>query len=173
MARRIEHRSTSAWSAAEVHAALIDLRYLTDRLAEIGGPNAALVQHTPTEDGGVHLQFSQDVPADSLPAVARTVVGDDLAIDRSESWRRVDEGHYTGEIAAEIKGAPCSITGSMWLHDLAEPGPAAVSELVVSGEVRVGVPFIAGKLEDLVAEQVEKLLIAEEAFTDDWLTRRT
>ena len=172
MARRIEHRSTSAWPASEVHAALIDYRYLTDRLVELGGPNAALVTHAPTEDGGVHVQLSQDVPADSLPALARTVVGDDLTIDRSESWRRVDEGQYTGEIAAEIKGAPCSITGSMWLHDLPEPTPTAVSEFVVSGSVRVNMPFVAGKLEDLVAEQVEKLLVAEETFTHDWLTRR-
>lgn len=171
MARRIEHRSTSAWPAAEVHAALIDPRYLADRLAELGGPNAALVAHTTAEDGSVRIELSQDVPADSLPALARTVVGDDLTIDRSESWRRVDGGQHTGEIAAEVKGAPCSVIGSMWLHDLPEPTPAAVSEFVVSGTVRVNMPFVAGKLEDLVAEQVEKLLVAEEAFTDDWLNR--
>lgn len=172
MARRIEHRSTSAWSAAEVHAALIDRRYLADRLAALGGSNAALVAHTPAEGGSVHIQLSQDVPADSLPALARTVVGDDLTIDRSESWRRVGDGQYTGEIAAEAKGAPCSVTGSMWLHDLAEPTPTAASEFVVSGTVQVNMPFVAGKLEDLVAEQVEKLLVTEETFTDDWLTRR-
>ncbi|MEU5845200.1 DUF2505 domain-containing protein [Saccharopolyspora shandongensis] len=171
MARRIEHRSTSEWPAARVYEALIDKDYLTDRLAEIGGASAALVQHVDTEDGA-RFQLRQGVHADSLPSVARTVVGGDLTIDRSESWRREEDGHYTGEIAAEIAGAPCSITGSMWLRDLVEPAGAAVSEFVVSGSVRVNVPFLGGKLEDLIVDQVQKLLSDEEHFTAEWLARR-
>lgn len=171
MARRIEHRSTSEWPAARVYEALIDIDYLTDRLAEIGGSNAALLQHVAIEDGA-RFQVRQGVHADALPSVARTVVGDDLKIDRSESWRREEDGHYTGEIAAEIAGAPCSITGSMWLRDLAEPAGSAVSEFVVSGSVRVNVPFLGGKLEDLIVDQVQKLLSEEENFTTEWLARR-
>ncbi|MEV0049748.1 DUF2505 domain-containing protein [Saccharopolyspora shandongensis] len=171
MARRIEHRSTSEWPAARVYEALIDKDYLTDRLAEIGGASAALVQHVDTENGA-RFQLRQGVHADSLPSVARTVVGGDLTIDRSESWRREEDGHYTGEIAAEIAGAPCSITGSMWLRDLVEPAGAAVSEFVVSGSVRVNVPFLGGKLEDLIVDQVQKLLSDEEHFTTEWLARR-
>ncbi|MGI8308753.1 DUF2505 domain-containing protein [Saccharopolyspora sp. ASAGF58] len=171
MARRIEHRSTSEWPAARVYEALIDIDYLTDRLAEIGGSNAALLQHVTTEDGA-RFQVRQGAHADALPSVARTVVGDDLKIDRSESWRRREDGSYTGEIAAEIAGAPCSITGSMWLRDLAEPAGSAVSEFVVSGSVRVNVPFLGGKLEDLIVDQVQKLLSDEENFTTDWLARR-
>lgn len=171
MARRIEHRSTSEWPAARVYEALIDIDYLTDRLAEIGGSNAALLQHVATEDGA-RFQVRQGVHADALPSVARTVVGGDLKIDRSESWRQEEHGHYTGEIAAEIAGAPCSITGSMWLRDLTEPAGSAVSEFVVSGSVRVNVPFLGGKLEDLIVEQVQKLLADEENFTTEWLARR-
>ena len=37
--------------------------------------------------------------------------------------------------------------------------------------MRVSVPFLGGKLEDLVAEQVQKLLAAEERFTTEWLAR--
>ncbi|MEV0698859.1 DUF2505 domain-containing protein [Saccharopolyspora sp. NPDC050389] len=171
MARRIEHRSTSEWPAARVYEALIDNDYLADRLAEIGGSNAALLQHVTTEDGA-RFQVRQGVHADKLPSVARTVVGGDLTIDRSESWRREEDGHYTGEIAAEIAGAPCSITGSMWLRDLAEPVGSEVSEFVVSGSVRVNVPFLGGKLEDLIVDQVQKLLSDEEHFTTEWLARR-
>lgn len=171
MARRIEHRSASEWPAAEVYRALIDSAYLEARLAELGGDTAMLVRHTPTADG-VHFQLRHSVSADSLPAVARSVVGGDLTIDRSESWHREQDGYYTGEIAAEIAGAPCSITGSMWLRDLAEPSGSVVSELVISGGVKVNLPFVAGKLEDLVADQVQKLLADEERFTTEWLARR-
>ncbi|MDA3628046.1 DUF2505 domain-containing protein [Saccharopolyspora sp. WRP15-2] len=169
MARRIEHRSTSEWPAVRLYEALIDIDYLNDRLEELGGANAELVKHL-ASDGGAQFQIRHSVSADSLPSVARTVVGGDLTIDRSESWRREEDGHYTGEIAAEIAGAPCTITGSMWLRDVA--GEASTSEFVVSGSVRVNVPFVGGKIEDLVADQVQKFLSAEERFTTEWLARR-
>ncbi|GAA4853208.1 DUF2505 domain-containing protein [Saccharopolyspora rosea] len=170
MARRIEHRSTSEWAAAQVYAALVDVDFLIDRLNELGGASSALVSHEETDDG-VRFQVRHGVPSDELPAVARTVVGSDLTIDRSESWRQAEEGHYSGEVAAEISGAPCSITGSMWLRDLGDPDTSAVSEFVVSGAVRVSLPFLGGKLEDIVADQVQKLLVAEEHFMTEWLAR--
>ncbi|WP_243790264.1 DUF2505 domain-containing protein [Saccharopolyspora gloriosae] len=170
MARRIEHRSTSEWPASQVHAALIDLDYLRERLAELGGTRNELVKHTVDGDA-VRFEVRQGVRTDSLPPVARTVVGaGDLVIDRSESWRREQDGHYTGEIAAEVAGVPCTITGSMWLRDQATGTDA--SEFLVDGEVRVNMPFVGGKLEDLVADQVQKLLAAEERFTTEWLARR-
>ncbi|TDD10543.1 DUF2505 domain-containing protein [Saccharopolyspora terrae] len=170
MARRIEHRSTSERSAVEVYRALIDSDYLAARLEELGGSTATLVQHVGTEDGA-RFQTRQGVPVDKLPSLARTVVGGDLLIDRSESWRREEDGHYTGEIAAEVAGAPCSITGSMWLRDIVAPTGTAVSELVVEGSVKVTVPFVSGKLEDLVVDQVQKMLVDEDNFTAAWLVQ--
>ncbi|WP_460960748.1 DUF2505 domain-containing protein [Parasphingorhabdus pacifica] len=174
MARRIEHRSTSEWPASRVHGALIDIDYLRDRLRDLGGSKTELVEHTAGEDN-VHYQLRQGVSAESLPSIARTVVGGDLMIDRSESWRREEDGHYTGEIAAEVAGAPCSITGSMWLRDLLSPigngETQQVSEFVVEGSIRVNVPFVGSKLEDLVADQVQKLLASEEQYTSEWLFR--
>ncbi len=172
MARRIEHRSTSEWPASRVHAALIDIDYLKQRLTELGGSNTELVEHSATDEG-VRFQIRQGVRAEHLPAVARSVVGDDLMIDRSESWRREDAEHFTGEVAAAIPRVPGSVTGSMWLRDLppAASGQAPVSEFVVEGSVRVNVPFVASKLEDLVADRIHKLLAEEARFTTDWLAR--
>ncbi len=137
--------------------------------------NAELVEHE-VGDEGVKFEVRQGVRAEHLPSVARTVVGGDyLMIDRSETWRSVEDGHYTGEVAASIPGIPGSITGSMWLRDLDSPSEgsdAAVSEFVVEGMVKVNVPFLGGKLEDLVADQVQKLLSAEERFTADWLAQQ-
>lgn len=170
MARRIEHRSTLTWPAHQVHGVLIDKDYLRDRLDALGGDGAELVEHSETDDG-VHLRVRQAVHADDLPSVARTVVGGDVKIDRSETWRREDDGHFTGEVAAAIPGVPCTITGSMWLHDV--DGSEGTSEFVVEGSVKVSVPLVGGKLEDFVTEQVEKLLAAEENYAAEWLTRRS
>jgi hypothetical protein len=171
MARRIEHRSTSEWPAERVYEALIDIDYLKERLRELGGDNTQLLDHTVTADD-VRFQVRQGVRAESMPSVARTVVGGDVMIDRSEVWRHEEKGQYTGEVAAGIPGMPCTITGSMWLRDLADTsGGPQVSEFVVQGSVRVSVPFVGGKLEDLVADEVQKLLAAEERFRADWLSR--
>ncbi|GAA2329443.1 DUF2505 domain-containing protein [Saccharopolyspora halophila] len=172
MARRIEHRSTSEWPAAEVYRALIDPAFIEARLKELGGSGAVLVNHAHTDDGAFQFQLRHSVSVESLPTVARSVVGGDLTIERSESWRREEDGYYTGEIAAEIAGAPCSITGSMWLRDLADTSGPAISELVVSGGVKVNLPFVGGKMEDLVVDQVQKLLADEERFATEWLAHR-
>jgi len=44
--------------------------------------------------------------------------------------------------------------------------------LTVQAEVRVSIPLIGGKLEKVVAEQVEKLLAAEAEFAEKWLAER-
>lgn len=170
MARRIEHRSTSAWSAKQIYQAMTDVTQLKERLRDLGGSAHELLSHEPTETG-FRFHIAQGVPADLLPAVARTAVGGDLHIDRSESWREADDEHFTGEIAAEVAGVPCVITGSRWLREVTDADGKHISELVTEGEVRVNVPLIGGKLESVVADEVSKLLDAEYRFTTDWLTR--
>jgi hypothetical protein len=174
MTRRIEHRSTYEWPAARVYEALIDVDFLKERLRVLSGNNE-LVDHAPTTDG-VRFQVRQGVRAEAMPSLARTVAGGDMTINRSEVWRREQEGQYTGEVAAEIPGMPCLISGSLWLRDQVSPEQPQndrSSELVVEGSVRVSVPLIGGKLEDLVAEEVRKLLADEAQFTSDWLSRHS
>lgn len=181
MARRIEHHSTSGWPVAGVYGALVDPEYLRDRLHELGGKDTEIVEHAATESG-VRYAVRQGVSVDSLPSIVRHAVGGDLIIDRTESWRRADENHCTGEIAAQVAGLPCSITGSMWLRDLpADPagsgsassasnGPAG-SELIVEGGVRVSIPLVSSKIENLAVDQLQDLLASEAEFTADWLSR--
>ncbi len=46
------------------------------------------------------------------------------------------------------------------------------SALVVTAQVKVSIPLIGGKLEKVVAEQVEKLLAAEAEYAEKWLAGR-
>ena len=177
MALRIEHHSTSEWPAVRVYEALADIDYLRERLQELGGASTELVEHEST-DSGLRFEVRQGISVDALPTVARTLIGGDLIIDRTESWRRADENHCTGEIAAQVAGLPCSITGSMWLRDPPLPvedvsaSSAGASEFLVDGLVRVNLPLLGGKLEALVVDQVRQLLSAEVLFTADWLKQR-
>ncbi|MEU4802309.1 DUF2505 domain-containing protein [Actinosynnema sp. NPDC023587] len=164
MARRIEHLTTFPRPASEVYAALVDESHLRDRLAALGGVDAALVAFTTTE-GTTSYQLKQGVPADRLPPVARGVLGGDLVIDRAESWT---EAGRAGTVEVTLNGVPGRLDGTFTLVDTAGGG----SELTLAGQVKVGIPLMGGKLEGLIAEQVAVLLENETEFTTEWLARR-
>src|ERR687894_363410 len=104
MARSIDYRSTMAFPAEKVFAAMTDAEYLRARLRELGGPNAK-----------------------------------------------------TGN-------APASAAGTMTLANAPDG-----SLFEVRADVNVRVPLIGGKIEEIVAAQVRRLLEAETAFTIRWL----
>ncbi|WP_092926125.1 DUF2505 domain-containing protein [Actinopolyspora alba] len=180
MTRRIEHHSMSRWPAARIHAALVDEACLRERLDELGGAAALLVSHTVTEHD-VRFQCRQQLPERDLPGVVRGVLGGSPVVDRSETWRRED-GHFVGEVAATLRGVPSTVTGSLWLRDLA-PGEAVettgataeerpwASEFVFRGEVSVRLPFLTDRAEELLAAQVRRVIARERKFLADRLSR--
>ena len=88
----------------------------------------------------------------------------DLAIVRTETLNRTSPGHYGGDVDVAIPGAPASASGTM---SLADDGAGSLFE--VHADVTVRVPLIGGKIEEIVADQVRRLLEAETAFTVRWL----
>ncbi|PRW61811.1 DUF2505 domain-containing protein [Actinopolyspora mortivallis] len=182
MTRLIEHRSTSSWSAEHVRAALVDPEPLRERLAVLGGDLAELVSHHAGEDG-VHVRLRQRIPAPDLPAPLAAVLSRNTVLERSESWRRRDENHVVGEVAALVRGVPASATASLWLRDLPEaerrdPGAAngrsgAVerSEFVLRGELRARLPLVRAGTETLLHRQLSRLVEQECRFTAAWLVR--
>ncbi|KID32340.1 Protein of unknown function (DUF2505) [Prauserella sp. Am3] len=161
MASRIEHRATFPASVADVVAAQSDEAALRARLAEIGGPNAALESHEVDGDQ-VRYTLVQGVPADKLPSVAQKFVSGDLVVRREHTF-----SGGTGSIRAQVDGVPGQITGTVSIE---EDGDGA--RQVTRGEVTVRIPLVGGKLEGLIAEQVTTLLEREAEFTTSWLARR-
>ena len=92
------------------------------------------------------------------------VMNGDLSIERTETLRRAASGGYDGDVDVKIAGAPASAAGTM---TLAENGDGSLFE--VHADVTVKVPLFGGKIEEIVAEQVRRLLEAETAFTVRWL----
>jgi hypothetical protein len=161
MARRIEHHTTSPHSAEKVFGALVDETYLRDRLAEIGGTNAGLVTFTTTETR-TSYQLRQGVPAEHLPSMAKSLLGGDLVIQRVENWAAL-----AGTVEVTINGVPGRLDGAFTLTD-----NGSGSKLTLTGEVKVSIPLMGGKLEKLIAEQVAVLLDKESEFTSEWLANR-
>jgi hypothetical protein len=165
MSRQIDFRSVSPHSADEVYATMVDPHFLRARLEQIGGPGAGLLEHSADVKGARYL-LRLGLDAKDLPSAVRTVLPGDLTIERSERWTRQDSGRYLGDVEVMIPGAPASATGGMRLRDLPDGG----SELNVRADVRVSVPLIGGKIEGVVGEQVQRLLAAETAFAETWLS---
>jgi hypothetical protein len=164
MSRQIDFRSVSPYTADEVYATMVDPAYLRARLERIGGPGAALLEHS-ADVQGARYRLRLGLDAGDLPSVVRSVMAGNVTIERDERWTRQDSGRYLGEVAVTIVNAPASATGGMRLRDLPDGG----CELNVRADVRVSVPLIGGKIEGVVGEQVQRLLAAETAFTQTWL----
>jgi hypothetical protein len=158
MPTRFEHRASFSAPAATVHATLTDRVFLEERLRKLGGKDAALVEHA--RDGAeVRLRLRQGVDAERLPSMARTFLKGDLVVEREERW-----GPDGGTGRATIVGVPGEISSRARLTDHADG-----SELVITAEVRVGIPLVGGKIEGVIAEQVARLLTAESEFAGTWL----
>jgi hypothetical protein len=165
MSRQIDFRSVSPHSADQVYATMVDPDYLRARLERIGGAGAALLEHS-ADVQGARYRLRHGLDAKDLPSVVRGVLPGNLTIERNERWTRKDSGRYLGDVDVTIVGAPATATGGMRLRDLPDGG----SELDVRADVRVSVPLIGGKIEGVVGEQVRRLLAAETAFAETWLS---
>ncbi|WP_158886575.1 DUF2505 domain-containing protein [Amycolatopsis anabasis] len=162
MASRIEHRAEFTHGVDEVLAAQSDEPVLLARLAQLGGQHASLDEHSRTGDG-VRFKLTQGIGADRLPSAVRALHKGDLIVHREQTWTRAGEG-WTGAAKAHVDGVPGEVTARTELT--ASPNGAV---LRTSGEAKVRIPLIGGKLESVIAEQVTKLLEREAEFTAKWL----
>jgi len=163
MARSIDYRSTLTFPAERVYAAMTDRVYLEARLRELGGPGSALLEHGASPESS-RYKLRQGVSESDLPPVVGKVVGGNLTIERTETLVRGEAGRYSGDVDVAIPGAPATAAGTV---TLADQGDGSV--FAVHADVTVNVPIFGGKIEEIVADQVRRLMEAETAFTITWL----
>jgi hypothetical protein len=178
MPRPIRYRSRSENPAQRVFETLTLREYLEARLVELGGKGAALLKldtHAPRAGEPVEraeYTVRQGVGREHLAPVIQKVLSGDLVIERTERWRRTAPGSYDGTFAATVVGAPGRITGTLRLADLADIGGGRPgSELALDGYAQVSIPLVGGKIEAVIAEQVQQLVARETRFALDWLAR--
>lgn len=162
MASRIEHHAEFTDGVAEVLAALTDKDALLARLERLGGKHAALQEHEPGADR-VHYRLIQGIAAEQLPPAVHSLHKGDLIVHREQTWQRASRG-YTGTARATVNGVPGEIEATTELT-----GSPAGAVLSTTGEAKVRIPLVGGKLEAVIAEQVTKLLEREAEFTVGWL----
>lgn len=163
MSRRIEHTATYVCSPAQLHAALTDRAYWTARLAEVGGTAARLDDVTLT-NGGVEVALTQTIAAANLPAIVSKLKRGDLQIARTESWGPLASDAATSTMTADVQGTPATVRGASALT-----GDDSGTTVRTTGDAKVGVPLVGGRIEQAVVDNVLRLLDAEQRFTATWL----
>jgi len=109
---------------------------------------------------GMEVRMEQAYGTDRIPSFAQKLVGDEIRFVQQESWT----SPAGADIKVSIPGKPGDMTGST---SLTQSGADVVQRIDLA--VRVGVPLIGGKLEDLVAGFVTKAFDAENKVGVKWL----
>ncbi len=165
MSRRIEHSSKYTVPAEKVHEAVTSEQYWRDRIVAVGGPGATIEELT-VRDETVAVTMSQIIAAEHLPSMVSKVVNGDIVIKRSETMAPFKDGKATGTFSAHVDGVPARVEGTQVLT-----GDENSATLEIDGEVEVKIPFLGGKIESAIVDEVVRLIQAEQDFTQEWITK--
>jgi uncharacterized protein YndB with AHSA1/START domain len=156
---KFRHALTYASPPAAVFAMLSDPAF-REKVAAAQGVVSADVRLTPT-GSGFDLDMDQVQNTAGLPAIAKKIVGDTTEITLQERWADATGG--TLEIIAP--GKPTTASGTI---ALAADGADSTVE-TVELEIKVKVPLIGGKLENLMADNIKSGMDVEQTVAAAWL----
>ena len=158
---RFEHRTSYAASAEEVRAMLMDPEFRE----RVCAAQHALEHSVDIAGSGdrTTVEVSRSQSMKGAPTIAVKLTGDRVTIVQRETWT----GPRDAEFAMEIPGKPGHLRGALSLRDT----PEGCEELVV-GEVKVKVPLVAGKLEQLIGDILTRALVREGRVGTAWLAER-
>jgi len=145
-------------SPDDVFAMLADPAF-REQVAEAQQVVSADVRLTPTDEGFT-LVTDQVQDTKDLPAIAKKFAGDTTQAVITEEWT----SRTAGRIAITAPGKPTSAEGTI---RLAPDGDGTVE--VVELDVKVKVPLVGGKLEKLMADNIEAGYRTEHTVGRAWL----
>lgn len=104
-------------------------------------------------DGTVLASVATAQPTDAFPAMARKVLGARLQIRQQEEWVALDRAG----LVVELPGQPGRVTGTLALR-----ADGLRTTQVVDAEIKVSIPFIGAKVEQLIASSLGYVLSLQE-----------
>jgi hypothetical protein len=155
---KFSHQMTYDAAPADVHAMLADPAFRE---------KVCLAMHALRTDidivsagAGMKVVVDQTQPADGIPSFAKKIVGDEIQIVQREQWK----DDTAADLTVEIPGKPGALTGGIALT--ASGGGTTET---VSGDIKVKIPMIGGKLEGLIGDLLTSALKTEERVGRTWL----
>jgi hypothetical protein len=112
------------------------------------------------EGSGMQVRLEQAHSTDRIPSFAQRLVGSEIRFVQDETW----SSPAGADIHVTIPGKPGDMTGSA---TLTQSGDDVVQQIDLA--VKVSLPLVGGKVEDLIAGFLGKAFDAENKVGVKWL----
>lgn len=159
MTKRLTHQLSYDAPLKDVAAMLADPAFREEvcDAQKVAHRDASVETGTPTT---VTIVYAHST--DRAPAIAQKFVGEEIEIRQTETWPRPDQG----TIDIEITGKPGEAKGSVTLSEV-----DGRTTQTVDLSVRVGIPLIGAKAEEIIADLLTKAYKYEQRVGTDYLSR--
>jgi hypothetical protein len=133
--------------AAAVLKMFSDKAYFERKYQEFGYKNIKVLEHA-VDAKRFRIKVQYEAPNSApVPDFARKFLGATNTVTQSDTW---DLEKKTGRIEAEIKGVPVKVSADMRLAD-----EGAGSANTLKWNLSCGIPLLGGKLEQIVASDIQ------------------
>ncbi|ADG97951.1 Protein of unknown function DUF2505 [Segniliparus rotundus DSM 44985] len=129
-------------------------------------------------DDFVEVEIKQKFPKEYLPPIAKSIMKVDMHITRKEKFLRpglADEDENNGSFSASVPGAPGKFNGTLTMRESGTglvDGGSGGTLIRRSMNIRVFVPMIGPKLEQLILVNLKELVRGEAEYLCQWLSPR-
>jgi hypothetical protein len=157
---RLRHELTYDAPAEAVAAMLADPAFREEVCDFMGVVRRAVVIEPVGE--GMHVTIDQWQRTSGMPSFAKRFVGEETNIVQREIWSTP----LLGDISVSIPGKPGDMSGTARIEEA-----HGVTTEAVDMNIKVGIPLLGGKLENLISGLLLKALEAENKVGRDYLAR--
>jgi len=138
----------------KVFALLSDEAFRTKTAEDSKALNVSTTVEQDGDDTVVTLVRTQPATSSKVPDFVKKLIGETVTIKQVERWTPPDaDGNRTAAVTMKVAGKPAGFKGTASLK-----ANGKGSEFVVSGDVKVDVPFVGRKVEPLIGKAVEASL---------------
>jgi hypothetical protein len=117
-------------------------------------------------DGSAQVRVRRVLPA-KVPDLVRRFVGESIPVDQVEQWSPPGPGGTrSASVQVTVQGQPASMSGSMLLSPAADG-----STELVTGEVKVAIPFLGRQIEPEIVKVIEAALRVEQRVGQAWVSQ--
>ena len=155
---RFRHEQSYDAPADRVHEMLADPAF-RNRVCAAQEATSCTVSIEPN-GAGMSVTVDQRRPSDGIPGFARKIVGDEIRIVQREDWSDQTKAVLT----VTIPGKPGELNGTV---TVVGDGDRTVE--TIDGDLRVNIPVLGAKLEQLIAELLGEALDVEQEIGRSWL----
>ncbi|HET9860632.1 MAG TPA: DUF2505 domain-containing protein [Nocardioidaceae bacterium] len=155
---QFRHEQSYDAPADRVHEMLADPDF-RKRVCAAQKATACTVSIEP-DGAGMSVTVDQKRPSDGIPGFARKIVGDEIRIVQREDWSDQNKAVLT----VTIPGKPGELNGTITVV-----GDGNRTVETIDGDLRVSIPVLGAKLEQLIAELLGEALDVEQEIGRSWL----